>query len=290
MGQNPTRTVKENLLVSSSAQQLCWCPGSRAVPSTLGTQWGSAASLGAAGLLWHPSSLHQILLIQRDAESPQPPACVPAGHTPGSQHQICDTKNAWEGLEGPSARLGEDPRSEMLKGSQDGSIKTTSRSVCPALKVLFVLQLWLEESSSQTAAGNGDGETQWMIGSVGISQAWVTAPSTTQLCSGGLPPQTLWGISNSRQVLGSESWDKTCFSSSSRTQGLPCPAQGSRGRTGSVLPAQAVLGQLWKSKTFVFTCKMPRGAKCPAEGCCHPWDKGLSPGSSLRSPCLARGE
>lgn len=37
----------------------------------------------------------------------------------------------------------------MLKSSQDGSLIVTSRRVCPALEVLFVLQLWLQESKQQ---------------------------------------------------------------------------------------------------------------------------------------------
>lgn len=134
----------------------------------------------------------------KGCREPPAPAHVPAGHTPGSQHQICDTKSAWEGLEGPSARLREDPGSEILKCSQDGSQKNTSRRVCPALKVLFVLQLWLEESSSQTAAGMVmDRLTGWLAvwgSAVTASPSSAQGASLPKLSEGFLTPAGFWAV------------------------------------------------------------------------------------------------
>lgn len=273
MRQNPTKTVKEKLLVSASAQQQCWCSGSGAAPSILGTQWGSAAGLGtpvAAVASQLQRSLHRILITQRDAGSSQPaaPARVPAGHNPGSQYWICDTKSAWEGPEGPSVRLREGPGTEILKSSQDDSLIIASRSACPALKALFGLPLWLKESSIRTAAGNDGGQTPWMAGSAGISQGCVTAPSIPEPLLGGPPsPNTLRDfLPQAGSVQGAAVKAGVKPASRPGSGHRACAAQpGSRGRAGAqphpCAPCPGCAGNPWHLFSH---CKLPQGTWRPS--------------------------
>lgn len=243
MGLNPTKTFKEKLLVSASASNNCTKP------------WWSK------GMQQAPAPCPCQVTLQADL-----------------WHQKC-LGGTW----GTSARLSEGPGIEIVRSSQDGSLKMTWRRVCPALKAPFVLQLWLKESSSWELCW----QSHWMIGRVGISQGCVTAPETLSPCQGSLPPQIL------RDFLLQEGSVRGAAVKAGikllllQFQGLSCPAHPSRGRTGSALCSLPSLG--WISPLEIhyfcfFTCKMSQGAKCPAKRCCHPWDKGLSPESSQRSP------
>lgn len=154
--------IQPKLLKNSSWSQLQ--PSSRAGVQALGlfpTSWAHSGAWDQQWLLWHPSCSIFASIID-DAkgcrELPAPCPCASRSHC-RQPAWFCDAKSAWEGLEGPSARLREGPGIEILESSQDGSLKATSRRACLALKALFVLQLWLKESSSQRAAGGDEGQT-----------------------------------------------------------------------------------------------------------------------------------
>lgn len=135
-------------------------------------------------------------------------------------------------------------------------------------------------AGEQTAAGNDDGQSHWMIGSVGISQGCVTAPAS---------PSPARAASLHKHSEGFLAPGRFCAGKAGIKPASPpvpahraCPAQHSVPEAGQALsPVLPVLVSVMKIHDICFfTCKMPQGAQCPAEKCCHPWDKGLSPGAA----------